>query len=122
MLAGDRERLHQVVSSLLSNVRAHTPEGTTARINIASNGESVELTVTDDGPGVPEPALQHIFDRVYRADPSRSRHTGGSGLGLAIVHAIGSAHGGTVTATNGHARGTRITITIPTTSASLDHG
>jgi two-component system OmpR family sensor kinase len=113
VLAGDRERLHQVVSSLLSNVRAHTPEGTTARIDVASNGESVELTVTDDGPGIPEPALQHIFDRFYRADPSRSRHTGGSGLGLAIVHAIVSAHGGNVTATNVHDNGARITVALP---------
>lgn len=113
VLLGDRERLHQVVSGLLSNVRAHTPEGTTARIAVASDDESVELTVTDDGPGIPEPALQHIFDRFYRADPSRSRHTGGSGLGLAIVDAIVSAHSGTVAASNAHNKGARIIVTLP---------
>jgi two-component system OmpR family sensor kinase len=119
---GDTERLHQVVSNLLANVRAHTPEGTATTLELTSSDESVELTVTDNGPGIPEAALEHIFDRFYRADPSRSRRSGGSGLGLAIVDAIVAAHGGTVTATNGDPRGTRITITIPTTSASLDHG
>ena len=73
----------------------------------------LQVEIMDDGPGIPEPALQHIFDRFYRADPSRSRHTGGSGLGLAIVHAIVSAHGGNVTATNVHDNGARITVTLP---------
>lgn len=113
MLSGDRERLHQVVSSLLSNVRAHTPEGTTTRLEVTSEDGSVELTATDDGPGIPEPALEHIFDRFYRADPSRSRDTGGSGLGLAIVEAIVTAHEGTVTAANVASNGARITITLP---------
>jgi len=114
MLTADKERLHQVVSSLLSNVRAHTPEGTLARVEITSREGFVELSVTDRGPGIPESALEHIFDRFYRADPSRSRHTGGSGLGLAIVNAIVTAHGGTVTAANAAKNGARITITIPT--------
>lgn len=113
-LDGDQERLHQVVSNLLSNVRAHTPEGTTVRIEVTSDRHSVELTVTDNGPGVPEAALEHIFDRFHRVDPSRSRHTGGSGLGLAIVDAIITAHGGTVTASNAEPNGARITISIPT--------
>jgi len=113
-LDGDQERLHQVVSNLLSNVRAHTPEGTTVWIEVTSDRPSVELTVTDNGPGIPEAALEHIFDRFHRVDPSRSRHTGGSGLGLAIVDAIVTAHGGTVTASNAEPNGARITISIPT--------
>ena len=113
MVAGDRERLHQVVSSLLANVRAHTPEGTTVRIEVLADDGSVRLVVTDDGPGIPEGSLQHIFDRFYRADRSRSRSTGGTGLGLAIVDAIVAAHGGTVTAANSADGGAVFTVTLP---------
>jgi two-component system OmpR family sensor kinase len=115
VLMGDRERLHQVVASLLSNVRAHTPEGTRTRLEVTAGGEWVELSVIDTGPGIPEGSAEHVFDRFYRADPSRSRHSGGSGLGLAIVHAIVTAHGGTVGASNVAGSGARITVTLPRT-------
>lgn len=122
-LKGDKERLHQVVSNLLSNVRAHTPEGTITQLEVTSSDGSVELAVTDTGPGIPESALEHIFNRFYRADPSRSRHTGGSGLGLAIVDAIVAAHGGTVAASNSaNSTGARVGITLPTTDAHLHEG
>lgn len=116
---GDKERLHQVISNLLANVRAHTPDGTTTRLEITSSDESIELVVTDNGPGIPESALAHVFDRFYRADPSRSRHTGGSGLGLAIVDAIVTAHGGTVNASNANSEGARITVTLPRADVSI---
>ena len=113
IIAGDRQRVHQVVSSLLSNVRAHTPEGTTARIDVSADAEMVRLTVADDGPGIPKDALGHVFDRFYRADPSRSRTSGGSGLGLAIVEAIVTAHGGTTEAAHADGGGTKIIVTLP---------
>ena len=71
------------------------------------------IEVTDDGPGIPEAALDQVFERFYRADPSRSRKSGGAGLGLSIVHAIVEAHGGTVVAAQADAGGTRITIELP---------
>ena len=114
IFTGDRQRLHQVVSSLLSNVRAHTPEGTVTRIEVTARHDAVLLNVTDDGPGIPESALGHVFDRFYRADPSRSRRSGGSGLGLAIVEAIVTAHHGTITADNAEGGGARITVSLPT--------
>lgn len=113
MLEGDVERLHQVVSSLLANVRVHTPEGTSVVIDVETEGETVELTVADDGPGIPADALGRVFDRFYRADPSRSRRSGGSGLGLAIVRAIVEAHGGTVDVANNDGAGVRFSITLP---------
>ncbi len=113
VVTGDEERLHQVVSSLLSNVSVHTPLGTSVEVRATSIGDSVEVVVADDGPGIPLEAVDHVFDRFYRADPSRSRKSGGSGLGLAIVDAIVASHGGTVSATNGERGGATFRVVIP---------
>jgi two-component system OmpR family sensor kinase len=112
-LEGDEERLTQVVTSLLANVRVHTPEGTETSVSVREDAESVAIEVTDDGPGIPEAALAQVFERFYRADPSRSRTSGGAGLGLAIVRAIVEAHGGTVVAARVATGGTRITVELP---------
>ena len=91
---GDRGRLRQVIDNLLANVRAHTPAGTPAMVHVeASEGVAV-LTVADHGPGLPMADRQRVFERFFRADPSRTRDAGGAGLGLAIVAAITNAHGG----------------------------
>ena len=113
ILEADEERLTQVVTSLLANVRVHTPEGTEATVVVRDGADTVVIEVTDDGPGIPEAALDQVFERFYRADPSRSRKSGGAGLGLSIVHAIVEAHGGTVVAAQADAGGTRITIELP---------
>jgi signal transduction histidine kinase len=79
-------------------------------------GSTLTIEVIDTGPGIPERALAHVFDRFYRADRGRSRATGGSGLGLAIVRDVIEAHGGTVTAispVNASGGGTRVQITLP---------
>ncbi|MBE3009707.1 HAMP domain-containing histidine kinase [Microbispora sp. NEAU-D428] len=94
---GDPDRLHQVVANLLGNARAHTPPGTTVTVALRVPGpDKAELTVTDDGPGIPEDLQGEIFERFVRADRARTRASGGSGLGLAIVKAVVAAHGGTV--------------------------
>jgi two-component system OmpR family sensor kinase len=97
---GDGERLTQVVANLLANLRGHTPPGTSATLSLAEADGWVEATLADAGQGFPADALPLVFDRFYRADPSRSRRSGGSGLGLAIVAAIVEAHDGTVQAAN----------------------
>jgi two-component system phosphate regulon sensor histidine kinase PhoR len=71
------------------------------------------LSVSDDGAGIPERHLQHIFERFYRADPSRSKRLGGTGLGLSIVKHIAERFGGTATATSREGFGTTITVTLP---------
>jgi two-component system, OmpR family, sensor kinase len=93
---GDELRLRQVVDNLLTNVREHTPPGTTATVRVRLDGTDAVLSVGDDGPGLTEEERRRIFERFFRADPSRSREHGGAGLGLAIVDAIVRAHGGTV--------------------------
>ncbi|OBA57509.1 two-component sensor histidine kinase [Mycobacterium sp. 1100029.7] len=99
---GDRARLHQLVSNLLSNARLHTPPGVTVTTAITCHrGEPdaryAELTVTDDGPGIDPQLLPRLFERFVRADTSRSDGSG-IGLGLAIVSSIVKAHHGSVSA------------------------
>lgn len=113
VLQGDAQRLHQVVSNLLANVRVHTPAGTLTTIRLEDQGAWAVLAVVDDGPGIPEASLDRVFQRFHRADLSRSRRSGGSGLGLSIVEAIVEAHGGTVDAGNDPGGGARFTVRLP---------
>ena len=82
---GDPGRLRQVLDNLLANVRAHTPPGTASTVSVAEDGDVAVVQVADSGPGLPVDEAPHVFERFYRADPSRSRASGGSGLGLSIV-------------------------------------
>ena len=91
---GDDVRLRQVVGNLLSNARAHTPRGAPVVVRTLVRGREAVVEVSDRGPGlVPEHAAR-VFERFFRADPSRARASGGSGLGLSIVSSIAEAHGG----------------------------
>jgi two-component system OmpR family sensor kinase len=116
VVAGDAERLHQVLANLLANARTHTPKGTEVTVKISAKSLSAaELSVTDNGPGVPPELQPHIFQRFTRADSSRSRPAGSSsstGLGLSIVDAVVQAHGGSVRVESipGH---TAFTVTLP---------
>jgi two-component system OmpR family sensor kinase len=112
-VAGDKDRLRQVVDNLLANVRAHTPEGTTTTVRVDQVGDEAEIEVRDTGPGMRGDEANRIFERFYRSDPARSRMRGGSGLGLSIVAAIVEAHGGTVTASSAPGQGMTVTVRIP---------
>jgi two-component system OmpR family sensor kinase len=96
VVAGDANRLHQVVGNLLANARVHTPAGTTVTARLETGGDEAVLTIGDDGPGIPPQLKPVLFERFARGDGSRSRATGGTGLGLAIVAAVVEAHGGSV--------------------------
>ena len=113
MVAGDRLRLHQLFANLLSNVRTHTPTGTTATVSVLAGQDEVAVTVTDDGPGVRPDELPRLFDRFYRADESRSRENGGSGLGLSIVAAIVRSHNGRILASHAPNGGLTMTVVLP---------
>ena len=122
---GDRAQLHQTLANLLSNARVHTPAGTTVTTSIATGtapddgADYVELTVTDDGPGIDRELLPHLFERFVRADKSRSRQTGSFGLGLSIAASIVEAHGGTIRAdsTSGI---TTFTVTLATVAVTAE--
>ncbi len=110
---GDRARLKQVVVNLLDNAIKYTPENGRISLTVRAGNSSALLEVADTGPGVPEAALPHLFERFYRADDVRSRDIGGAGLGLSIVHSICTAHGGFVTATNTPPKGCRFAVELP---------
>jgi two-component system OmpR family sensor kinase len=110
---GDRDRLRQVVDNLLANVRAHTPPGAPARVSLRRVDGSAEVEVSDSGPGMDEEQLARVFERFFRADPSRARASGGVGLGLSIVVAVAEAHGGTVTAQATPGEGATFRVTLP---------
>jgi two-component system, OmpR family, sensor kinase len=93
---GSEPRLRQVVTNLVANALRHTPAGSPVEVAVGSDAGGATLEVRDHGPGVPEEISVRVFERFYRADPSRGRGSGGSGLGLAIVAAIVSAHHGRV--------------------------
>ncbi|MFQ6171284.1 sensor histidine kinase [Oryzobacter sp. R7] len=93
---GDRARLHQLLANLLANARTHTPPGTKVVTRVRPEGGHVRVSVSDDGPGVPEPLQASVFERFTRGDDARTRAGGSTGLGLSIVAAVGQAHGGRV--------------------------
>jgi two-component system OmpR family sensor kinase len=94
VVLGDEQRLRQAVANLVRNALDHTPPGTPVEVAVRAEGELAVLTVTDHGPGISPEHLARIFERFYRADPSRTRESGGMGLGLAIVSSIAEAHDG----------------------------
>jgi two-component system OmpR family sensor kinase len=116
VVEGDRDRLRQVVDNLLSNVRSHTPPEAPLRVDLAPSDGRAVLTVADSGPGMEAGQVAHVFERFYRADPSRARSSGGAGLGLAIVAAVVEAHGGDVGAESAPGEGTTLRVRLPLAS------
>lgn len=108
----DAIRFQQVLLNLLDNALKHTPSGREVVIQAVAHKSCVEVTVEDEGEGIPEEELSVIFERLYRVDKSRTRKSGGTGLGLAIVKEIVDAHGGTIRAESRLGEGTAITITL----------
>jgi two-component system phosphate regulon sensor histidine kinase PhoR len=110
----DPERLRQVLSNLIDNaIKYGRPEG---RVTIGGRPlaeNRVELTVRDDGPGIPPEAKERVFERFYRVDKARAREQGGTGLGLAIVKNVMQAHGGEVRVESAPGAGTTFFLTLP---------
>jgi two-component system OmpR family sensor kinase len=114
IVAGDEPRLRQVLGNLLTNALTHTSSETPVTVRVAPDGDSaVLLEVADQGPGMTPDHAARVFERFYRADPSRARRTGGTGLGLAIVAAIVAAHDGTVEVVTAPGEGAAFRVRLP---------
>jgi signal transduction histidine kinase len=108
---GDAHRLEQALQNIAANAIRHTPGGGRVELAGERRGDRIRLAIRDTGPGIPEEHLAHVFDRFYKADPSRSH--AGSGLGLSIVRAIVQRHGGAVSAQNAPDGGALFEIWLP---------
>lgn len=112
-ILGDRVRLGQIFTNLLENSARYTDANGTLRITAQLAQQQLVLRFDDSAPGVPDDALPHLFDRLYRTESSRSRAHGGSGLGLSICQRLVEAHGGTITASASPLGGLRMQIMMP---------
>lgn len=115
VVLADPDRLMQIMNNLLSNSLRHTVEGGAVHIRLACTSGRIEVRVEDSGEGIPPEALDHIFDRFYRADRSRSRTAGGTGLGLSIARQLAVLHGGDLRAANRPEGGAVFTLVLPVT-------
>jgi two-component system sensor histidine kinase SenX3 len=119
---GDEDLLITAIRNLLENAVAYSPERTRVVVTTRRARDRVEISVEDQGIGIPARDLQRIFERFYRVDPARSRATGGTGLGLAIVKHVMAAHGGTVTVRSVEGAGSTFTISLPLRSTDASSG
>jgi two-component system OmpR family sensor kinase len=113
-VAGDADTLRRLLWILVDNAVAHTDDGGNVWVAVTADGSSVALQVSDDGTGIPPHLLERIFDRFFRADPSR--RSGGSGLGLSIARWIVWAHGGQISASNNDRGGASFVARLPGTA------
>ncbi len=109
----DRKRFDQIVGNLLDNALEHTPDGGTVAITMSDGAAGVEIAVSDTGPGIDDDLLPYVFDRLSRADTSRTPGHGGRGLGLAIARGLARAHGGDISAENLAGGGARFVVRVP---------
>ncbi len=109
----DADRICEVLANLLENALRHTPPGRRVVLEAHRRGAAVELAVADEGEGLAAEHLERVFERFYRADPSRSRERGGTGIGLTIARAIVEGHGGRIRAESaGPGRGARFVVEL----------
>ncbi|MEK6257487.1 MAG: ATP-binding protein [Planctomycetota bacterium] len=117
-LRGDRERLSQVITNLLTNAIRYNRDGGQVSVTVATENEAAVISVADTGIGIPADELPRIFDRFYRVDKARSRAEGSSGLGLSISKTIVTSHGGTIVAHSELDVGTTIEVRLPTKTST----
>jgi signal transduction histidine kinase len=110
---GDPQRLQQVFWNVLSNAAKFVSPGGHITVTAQSDGDAIRITLEDDGPGIPEDFLPHVFEQFRQADPSITREHGGLGLGLAISQNLVHLHGGTITAANRSEGGAVFTVRLP---------
>jgi len=124
LIAGDEQRLGQIVNNLVENAFRHTTTAGTIQIDLKRVEHGVQISVTDNGEGIPTAALPHIFERFYRVHPAREQQVGGSGLGLTITRQLVEAHGGKIWAKSPPTeagQGSEFTLFLPIAPATQNH-
>jgi two-component system sensor histidine kinase SenX3 len=117
LVKGDREQLVMAIHNLIENAINYSPESTNVSITSKLQDSIIEISVTDQGIGIPESEVERIFERFYRVDPARSRQTGGTGLGLSIVKHIVTKHGGEIKVWSAENVGSTFSIRLPIISS-----
>jgi len=110
---GDEQQLLQIVTNLVQNALRYTPKGTPVTVGVHASEQWAVLSVADEGPGISAEHAEHIFERFYRADASRTRDSGGTGLGLSIVKSIAEAHGGRARVVTAPGAGATFLVELP---------
>ena len=101
------------MSNLVANAVAYSDEGSRVLVSSKSLGDTAQISVVDQGIGIPAREIDRIFERFYRIDPARHRSTGGTGLGLSIVKHVAATHGGDVSVWSVEGQGSTFTLTLP---------
>jgi two-component system, OmpR family, sensor histidine kinase BaeS len=119
---GEPDRLRQHFFNLIDNAIKYTPADGLIIVSSGFSNGSVRVEVKDSGTGIPSSDLPRVFDRFYRADPSRSRAVDGTGLGLAICRSISEAHGGHIAVKNNAGTGCTVTVEFPIATVGIQSG
>ena len=113
VIRGDKIRIEQIIINITSNAIKYTPDGGRISLQLHDTGDAAEVTVTDNGVGIPAEDIPHLFERFYRVEKARSSDKGGTGLGLAIAKEFAAAHGGDIRVNSIVGKGTSFIITLP---------
>jgi two-component system sensor histidine kinase SenX3 len=117
---GDRRQLVSAVGNLIENAVKYSEPGSSVQVRARRVDDSVEISVTDQGVGIPQRDLDRVFERFYRVDRARSRSTGGTGLGLSIVRHVAGNHGGEVSVTSVEGEGSTFVLRLPAAAHAVD--
>jgi signal transduction histidine kinase len=118
IVEAEPDRIRQILVNLLTNAHEYSPEGASIEVAAHGYGAGVEIAVTDDGPGIPQEQLEHIFERFTRGDAGLTQRVGGTGLGLAISKSLVELHGGTIEVETAVGRGSTFRFRIPSEQAA----
>lgn len=110
---GSQEQIGAAISNLVANAVAYSNEGSRVVVTTRAEGAKVQISVVDQGIGIPAEDIDRIFERFYRVDPARHRSTGGTGLGLSIVKHVAATHGGDISVWSVQGQGSTFTLTLP---------
>ena len=114
---GSQDQIGAAISNLVANAVAYSERGSRVAVTTRAEGDRVQISVVDQGIGIPPGDIDRIFERFYRVDPARHRSTGGTGLGLAIVKHVAATHGGDIAVWSVQGQGSTFTLTLPRNAA-----